>query len=534
MRLKPFLPLILLSVLLTACQTDFHGDDVPAMESKSLKVKDAKAFFEEHRPTTTRMQGNTMSLGISERCTPDWSQAVESENEHLYCVEVPLTSGFKFVSTRKRKLGGKEIYLHQDVLRKLLVLKNKQTDEVWMGVMSLVPSVHFKAGKPVTSYEFHHFGDKREYSGLVIYNSPTGRLVTTDFYRHGERILHHHVSRENPRMDIATKIIGSVRIHAFNEATRMDEDGFWWCTTCGKYHHKDDDVIECAPVIIGNEICSGCLNEVLYCSCEWHNACPYCGELSCNCIDYMTCNGCGQLFDYCICSENICDYCQDYFCEEDHTPIEEIIDVPHDPARNHIICSDRLMNNMLNTFAGTDIGRYVLSKINQSIEVIVNPNQQKGIRVNFDSNGNIINISISENAGNDSKMHGFLEEIFHCAQICTVGGTEFAGAKLNYEIEAQTMVVLYYATQNWGDHWVFIDDPGMYNRHIRDLAEEYFDLTYKETDDTTRFDYLYEQVITYYRSWSGFPYANENNYPENPNNRNFNTFEEFFNNLTQQ
>ncbi len=532
MRLKPFLPLILLAVLLTSCQTDFLGDEMPATNNKSLKIKDAKAFFEERRPTMTRTQGDMMSLGISERCTPDWSQARESENEFLYCVEVPLTSGFKFVSTRKRKLGDKEINLHQDVLRKLIVLKNKQTGALTMNIMSLIPSVRFKAGEASTSYDFRHFGDKCGYSGLVIYSSPVGTLVATDFYRHGERILHHHISQKNPRMDIAKKIIGPIKIHAFDVTTRAGGDLFWWCSVCNTYHHYDDDDIPCSAVVIGTDICSGCFNPAPNCTCAPDETCPSCGYNPCECY-YDTCYICGQNVNYCICSENICDYCQDYFCDEDHTPIEEIIEVPHNSARDHITCSDRLMNNTLNTFAGTDIGRYVLSKINQNISVVVDPNQQKGIRVNFDSNGNIINISISEDAGNDSKMHGFLEEIFHSAQICTVGGSDFMGAKLNYEIEAQTMVALYYAVQNWGN-WVFVEDPGIYNHYIWDLAEEYFKIIYNDVYDFNNFNSCYQDVITYYRNWHGSTYSNENNYPENPNNRNFNTFEEFFNNLRQQ
>ena len=301
MRLKPFLPLVVLAMLLTACQTDFHGDDAPAMDNKSLKIKDAKAFFEENRPTTTRTQGNVMSLGISEKCSPDWSEAKESENEHLYCVEVPLKSGFKFISTRKRKLGGKEIYLHQDVLRKLVVLKKKETNEIFMGVMSLVPKVYFTNGEPLTSYDFNHFGDKCGYAGLVIYTNPTGTLVATDFYLKGERILHHHLSKDNPRMDIAKKIIGPVHIFAFDVTTRNGDDNqTWYCPICDMEHHYDDILPgDCFNVVV--DTCQGCLNEVAYCTCSYNDACWNCGQLECECADYLTCSECGQLFEHCLC-----------------------------------------------------------------------------------------------------------------------------------------------------------------------------------------------------------------------------------------
>lgn len=40
MRLKTFLPLLLLAILLTSCQTDFRGDDIAAAGGKSLKITD--------------------------------------------------------------------------------------------------------------------------------------------------------------------------------------------------------------------------------------------------------------------------------------------------------------------------------------------------------------------------------------------------------------------------------------------------------------------------------------------------------------
>ena len=520
MRLKPFLPFVLLAMFLTACQTDFHGDAMSAINNKSLKIKDAKAFFEGNRPATTRTQGGGMSLGVSEKCSPDWSQAIESENEFLYCVEVPLTSGYRFVSTRKRRVGGKEIYLHQDVLRKLIVIKHKQTNELRMGVMSLVPSTHFKGGKPETSYDFNHFGDKYKYSGLVIYTNEVGTLVTTDFYRHGERILHHYVSRENPRMEIAQKIIGPVQIHAFDITTRIGADGFWWCTTCEKYHHKDDDIIECAPVIIGTEICNGCLNLITNCTCEWNNACYMCGEISCNCTDYWTCDGCGQSVDYCICS-SACNECGEFYCTIDHQAENLVMD-PVEEGRDCVINSDPNITTILNNFMNTNLGRMVYQKISLPTEIKLNQNHEGAMLVYTSGNHCYISVG-NENLPADLTV-AIWEELIHAAQYCEYGFDIMTSAKLNFEIEAKVMILQEICGTDDGVYNQHLDETGMFGHSFHALALHYCLVGYGNTGDQS-FEDRYQESINGIRNTDS-DYADEEKYPENSNYRNFNTFHE--------
>lgn len=523
MRLKTFLPLILLAVLLTSCQTDFLGDEMPATNNKSLKIKDAKAFFEEHRPTVTRTEGNTMTLGVTERCSPDWSQAVESENEHLYCVEVPLISGFKFVSTRKRKLGGEDIYLHQDVLRKLIVLKNKQTNKMNMYVMSLVPKVYFAKGETTTSYDFNHFGDKCGYSGLVIYTNSVGSLISTDFYLDGERILHHYLSKNNPRMDIARKIIGPVEIRAFNMITRIGADGFWWCTTCETYHHKDDDIIECAPVIIGKDICVNCLKEAPYCDCGPDETCPDCGQDPCGCY-YDSCPSCGQNVNYCICSSSGCPDCGDPYCTTDHQAenVEAEQDAV-DAGRNCISCSDANINTILNNFMNTSLGRMVYSKITLPAEVRLNQSHEGAMLVYTSGNNCYISIG-NENLSADILI-ALWEELIHLAQFCEYGFDIMTSAKLNFEFEAKIMILL-----------DICDSNGMYNQHAGEdfhsafhkLSLHYYYSGYEEYGDQ-QFEEVYQKSIDIIRRTIS-DYADEEQYPENPNFRHFNTFHEEYQN----
>ena len=534
MRLKPFLPLVVLAMLLTACQTDFHGDDAPAMDNKSLKIKDAKAFFEENRPTTTRTQGNVMSLGISEKCSPDWSEAKESENEHLYCVEVPLKSGFKFISTRKRKLGGKEIYLHQDVLRKLVVLKKKETNEIFMGVMSLVPKVYFTNGEPLTSYDFNHFGDKCGYAGLVIYTNPTGTLVATDFYLKGERILHHHLSKDNPRMDIAKKIIGPVQIYAFESKTR-GETLSWDCNFCGHRHSYGDNLELCTCPCIGSNgnggedgICAGCLNYLISCTCSYNNACPSCGYDPCQCY-YDNCPTCGQNVNYCICEENRCPICGDTFCCTDHQADFEIEQDFVDAGLSNIICDDAELQQSLEEFSRHRIGEIVLTKINQLIEVKLNQ-EHKGVKVRFDSSGEMY-ISVGKELSALDKKTGFIEEIIHIAQLCVAGVQKFQSAQLNYEIEAKVMVTFYFGIE--GQNFDNTLRGLGYNEFIYKLSDHYYhagydDYTNPNNNRTYRFDNWYDKVVDYYRQINDSAYSDPDAYPDNSDYRQFQTFHEDF------
>ena len=524
MRLKPFLPLLLLAIMLTSCQTDFRGDDIAATNNKSLKIKDAKAFFENHRPTMTRVQGNVMTLGISERCSPDWSQAVENENEHLYCVEVPLTSGFKFVSTRKRKLGGKEINLSQDLFRKLVVLKNKETDEIFMGVMSVIPKVYFTNGEPSTSYDFNHFGDKCGYSGLVIYTNPVGTLTTTDFYLDGKRILHHHLSGDNPRMDIAKKIIGPVKIFAFDIATRNGDDNLtWYCPLCDMDHHYNDILPgDCFNVTVDN--CQGCHNEVAYCTCSYNNACWNCGQMECNCADYLTCSECGQLYEYCICGSG-CPDCGDPYCETDHNAENESgqnPDTPTDPVqagRNRISCTDAGINAKLDEFLNRELGRKIFAKIDRSIEILLNQNH-KGAKCGYKPQGEC-RISIGNSGLPADITYVLMEELAHAAQFCEYGYEVMVSAKLNFEIEAKVEVCIEYGNTEDGYNKDITD--GVYPEELQDLAKYFYDHGYDDSDGNS-FNEEYQDVVDYYRDNSRSNYSNEDLYPENPDYRNFNTF----------
>ncbi|MBP3332190.1 MAG: hypothetical protein J6K90_06460 [Tidjanibacter sp.] len=540
MRLKPFLPLVVLAMLLTACQTDFHGDDIAATNDRSLRIKDAKAFFENHRPTMTRMQGNVVSLGISEKCSPDWSKAKESENEHLYCVEVPLKSGFKFISTRKRKLGGKEIYLHQDVLRKLVVLKKKETNEIFMGVMSLVPKVYFTNGEPSTSYDFNHFGDKCGYAGLVIYTNPAGTLVATDFYLKGERILHHHLSKENPRMDIAKKIIGPVQIYAFESKTR-GETLSWDCNFCGHRHSYGDNLELCTCPCIGSNwnggedgICAGCLNYLTSCTCSWNNACLNCGNLVCNCLDHLTCSECGQLYEYCICSSG-CPDCGDPYCDIDHlaeneqTPEPETPTDPVQAGRNRISCTDPNINTILNNIMDTTLGRIVYGKITMPAPIYVNQ-PHEGARLVIVS-GDHCYISIGNEGLPANILYSILEELVHLAQLSEHGYSDFCSAKLNFEFEAKSIILQEICGTDDGVYNQHLDETGMFTNLLHELAAYYYYYGYDAVGEQS-FDQTYQTAIDRIRNTDS-DYADEEKYPENSNYRNFNTFhEEYKNNTT--
>ena len=531
MRLRPFLPLILLVSMLTSCQTDYHGDDLQAIDSKSLKIKDAKTYFEKHRPTMTRTQGDVMTLGISERCSPDWSQAKESENEFLYCVEVPLTSGFKFVSMRKRKLGGKEISLSQDLFRKLVVLKNKETDEIFMGVMSLIPKVYFTNGEPSTSYDFNHFGDKCGYSGLVIYTDPVGTLVTTDFYLKGERVLHHHLSKENPRMDIVRKIIGPVKIFAFDIATRNGGDDLtWYCPICEMDHHYDDMLPgDCFNVTV--DICQGCLSEVAYCTCSYNNACWNCGQMECNCADYLTCSECGRLYECCICG-SCCPDCGDLVCDDDHNAENESEQNPNNPldpvqaGRNRISCTDADVNTILDNLMNNILGRIAYSKIDIAVPVLLNQSH-KGAQTNIWSD-ELCWISIGNEDLSADMIYSILEELLHIAQLCEYGYDIFRSAKLNFEFEAKIIILQEICGTDDGVYNQHLDETGMFSHSLHALAQHYFLVGYGELGDQS-FDERYQESVDGIRNTDS-DYANEDMYPENPNHRNFNTFHEDYQN----
>ena len=144
-----------------------------------------------------------------------------------------------------------------------------------------------------------------------------------------------------------------------------------------------------------------------------------------------------------------------------------------------------------------------------------------GARCGYRSNGECF-ISIGNSGLHEDKLlYILMEELAHAAQFCDHGYDIMVSAKLNFEIEAKVEVCIEFCST--GDVYNKNLMDGVYPHEVHDLANYFFEHGYEDSGVST-FGEEYQDVIDYYRTKSGTSYSQGDNYPENPDYRNFNTF----------
>ncbi|MBP3482609.1 MAG: hypothetical protein J6K28_04365 [Alistipes sp.] len=496
----------------SACQRDVEETSLSVVELKPLSIADARNAFEKEMRNLPAFAADSAALSLTERCYPVWENAVVAENDNVWSVETPIKSDYEFVATRRGYVEGKNIIVNMDVVRKLVVIKNKRTGDVFQYVMSIIPDVFICNGRVRDfSYDFHYFGDKKRFSGVILFNDAfEGRTTQVERYCKGERCLGIYLPKYSARYDIARKIVGMLEIKRIHNLQAASTRYMWYCPICEIMHDSDDEWLPCAVIVVEDDICGGCGMGVRDCICSYNNACVMCGCDPCECYTGDNCSSCGQPFQYCICNAEYCEYCGDIYCTTDHSSEND----QNNPNQSKVQCNDANVSELLARFDASDLGHKILSKLTQAIEIIFGADHKSPVRINYLSDGTIISITVRDDASSAARTTGIIEDVIHAAQISVVGAHEFSGAKLNFEIEAKCLTAIFFADH---DGLFLLKDVEGYNECILKLATSYF-----YNNESPEFQKLYQDAINYFTNTP--PYNNNDMYPEQEDKRHFNTF----------
>ncbi|MDR0542976.1 MAG: hypothetical protein LBH19_12310 [Dysgonamonadaceae bacterium] len=194
MKRKTYFCMLLGAVLmgiLAACSDEANwkapGNEIP---EGALSVAEAKASFEEQmmRMETTL---NTEKLqGIATNFTPLWDHAVISGRDSMVSVDVPVVTDYLFKAIILADEPSKVVKFTEDLLQKLIVVKDLRTGNMGSYVVSIIPDkAYAESNKKVSAMDFPNYGDYSRFSGRVVYSLPLSPVpLRVNCYRNGVQV----------------------------------------------------------------------------------------------------------------------------------------------------------------------------------------------------------------------------------------------------------------------------------------------------------------------------------------------------------
>lgn len=177
MKKTKFWLLGMILALIYSCSDDFETKE---QSPQGLEISEAQSYFEKNATdlaplTFSNPLSRSANLDMSE-LVPEWSKAIESENEDYLIAEVPLRSlsnviCIENIAKDNEFLDKEEIMCCQ---RRLVIARQKDKDETDMFVATLVPD-----GKLVGE-------ENASFTGRVFYSELNGNFRKAVKYKDGQ------------------------------------------------------------------------------------------------------------------------------------------------------------------------------------------------------------------------------------------------------------------------------------------------------------------------------------------------------------
>lgn len=159
------------------CTRDPHlKDSTKPNQTSSLTIEEAKTFFEkqysEGRQTRVDGGGDVLSPGDF---TPNWNNALESQNQYVQSVDVTINSQYCYRAIRSECDNGNAEAYEVPISQKLVIVKGKVNGKEIISyyIMTLIPDRNFYAkNKNDLDKRFINSGNKNGFSGIVLYTIP--------------------------------------------------------------------------------------------------------------------------------------------------------------------------------------------------------------------------------------------------------------------------------------------------------------------------------------------------------------------------
>ncbi len=163
-----------------SCQKDLDG--IAKQEDTDL-IAEAKTFLEQQITVKTR-SAKELPLGDF---APLWDKAKVSRSQLMEGVDIPIVSTYSYYTIRKEIIDGRNRSYIANVTEKTVVVKSSKNGTMGLYRMLIIPDYeYFQKNKCDLSDKFTNFGDKENFSGIILYLTVDGKIpLRADTYKGG-------------------------------------------------------------------------------------------------------------------------------------------------------------------------------------------------------------------------------------------------------------------------------------------------------------------------------------------------------------
>lgn len=176
MRKMKFWLLGIILALIYSCSDDFGTE---GKSPQGLNISDVRSYFEKNATDLTPLTfSNPLSRSVNlvtPELIPEWDEAIESENEEYLITEVSLSSPSNVVCIEN--IAKDNEYIDERGIccqRRLVIARQKDSDETDMFIATLVPDDEFVGGENVP------------FTGRVFYSELNGDFRKAVGYKDGK------------------------------------------------------------------------------------------------------------------------------------------------------------------------------------------------------------------------------------------------------------------------------------------------------------------------------------------------------------
>ena len=187
-----------ISIVLACCtktDTDIPQPATGRVEDAShLTVLQTKQFFEyftAKRNAKTKAAYEYLNRLVVGDFTPNWDNAVASNDGIIGSVDVPIESQMKYIALRQHHEGEITFTSRIPLYQKLVFVKNDTLNSIFPYLLSLIPDKDFYINhrEEDIAGNFINLGNKGGFSGLAIYTTPhTGYLIRASRFENGNYV----------------------------------------------------------------------------------------------------------------------------------------------------------------------------------------------------------------------------------------------------------------------------------------------------------------------------------------------------------
>jgi hypothetical protein len=170
-----------------------------AAEVFQQKIRD----YEVLKQTRKKRSNNYL---IPENYTPQWKDAIYSENDSICSIEVPIISATRLATSHLQD----ENPWQARITQKIVIIKSKETKNTEMYMLSLIPDKEcFMKHKHGRERIYTYAGDQSKFSGTAIYTLWEGSNILIQEHKNGQVKTKYRHQKDKPfwKQDIMSKNI---------------------------------------------------------------------------------------------------------------------------------------------------------------------------------------------------------------------------------------------------------------------------------------------------------------------------------------